>query len=310
MIRSKLFHPGLAAFAVLAGAAFGFTGCSDSGTPEGGAGTGGSGGTMTTAGTGGTAGSPVTGGAGVGGATTGGAGAGGSAAGIGGGTGGAGTGGTGGTMAGASAGGGAGTGGSAGDGMGGAGAAGAPMGGMVGAGTSGAGMSGSAGSGTSGSAGSAGGGAEDLDMQAEDFECIADWMQVRGFRITNKLGHLTEAIAVAENDEGGVFPVGTILQHLPTEAMVKRRAGFSAETKDWEFFILSLSQAGETTIVQRGTTDVQAQGMDPCASCHSDVPDQFDFVCNTWGDQGGANCGFNFMQSFLDQQLATDTRCP
>src|SRR5690606_25805455 len=70
---------------------------------------------------------------------------------------------------------------------------------------------------------------EDLDMTAEDFECIAGWDQVLGFRINNLLGHLEEAIAVAQNPEGGTYPVGTILQHLPTEAMVKRRAGFSPE---------------------------------------------------------------------------------
>jgi len=38
------------------------------------------------------------------------------------------------------------------------------------------------------------------------------------------------------------------------------------------------------------------------------APDQWDFVCNTWGDQGG-DCGFDFTNSFLDMQLASDTRC-
>jgi hypothetical protein len=91
--------------------------------------------------------------------------------------------------------------------------------------------------------------------------------------------------------------------------MVKRRAGFSPETKDWEFFLLQLSAGGMTTIQSRGTTAIQTSMGQTCVSCHTMVPDEFDFVCNTWGEQGSQNCGFDFMDSFLDQQLATDTRC-
>src|SRR5690349_24767684 len=73
------------------------------------------------------------------------------------------------------------------------------------------------------------GSAEDLDMKASDFECVLRWTQVNNaYRITNKLGH--DALSVANNPNGGEFPVGTIIQIVPTEAMVKRKAGFSAET--------------------------------------------------------------------------------
>jgi hypothetical protein len=149
---------------------------------------------------------------------------------------------------------------------------------------------------------------EDFDVTAEDFTCIADWDQVLGFRITNLLGQLDEAIAVAESPTGGTYPVGTILQHLPTEAMVKRAAGFSPETKDWEFFLLDLSADG-TTIAERGTTELETSMGQTCASCHSMAPEQWDFVCNTYGNEGGGDCGFDFMDSFLDDQLATDPRC-
>lgn len=150
---------------------------------------------------------------------------------------------------------------------------------------------------------------EDLDMTAEDFECISNWDKVLGFRINNLLGHLDEAIAVANSTTGGKYPVGTILQHLPTEAMVKRRAGFSPETKDWEFFVLTLGQDGTTTIAQRGTTDVKTSMGQACVECHTNVSDEWDFVCNTWAEHASGNCGFDFMDSFLDGQLATDTRC-
>jgi hypothetical protein len=304
----NVLRPGLAVVALFASATITLVGCSEGAEPEG---TGGN------AGAGGSTGAGTSGAAGSSGAGTGGAGAsGGGAGGVSGGAGSAGTtsGGIGGGGAGAGAGGGAGAGmggggfGGAGAGGAGAGAAGAGGAGTGGAGTSGGGAGGAAGAGMSGAAGSAGGGAEDFDPQPEDFTCIADWQQVLGFRITNALGKTAEAIAVAEGTGGDVYPVGTIIQHLPTEAMVKRRAGFSPETKDWEFFVLQLSQDGMTTIADRGTTEIETMG-NTCASCHSMAPDEFDFVCNTWGDAGGDNCGFDFMQSFLDQQLAGDTRC-
>lgn len=178
--------------------------------------------------------------------------------------------------------------------------------------TAGAGGTSSTGS-MSGAGGTAttGGELEDFDPTAEDFTCIADWQQVLRFRINNFLGHLDEAVAVANNPEGGVYPVGTILQHFPTEAMVKRRAGFSPETKDWEFFLLTLNQDGTTTIANRGTTDIMTMGS-TCASCHAKADPQWDFVCNTYAEANNANpnCGFApFQQSQLDQAINSDPRC-
>jgi hypothetical protein len=49
---------------------------------------------------------------------------------------------------------------------------------------------------------------EDFDMRPEDFECLANWTQVRRFRLTNKLGHLDEALAVANDPNGGCIPSG------------------------------------------------------------------------------------------------------
>jgi hypothetical protein len=183
-----------------------------------------------------------------------------------------------------------------------------------GAGTGGSGSGGTSTGGTSPGGASTGGSSstpadEDIDMTAEDFSCIGDWDKVLGFRITNLLGHLDEALAVANDPAGGVYPVGTLIQHIPTEAMVKRRAGFSPETKDWEFFQLELSADGMTTIANRGTTELTTSMGQTCASCHSMVSDEFDFICNTWAEQTGNSCGFDFTDSFLDMQLATDTRC-
>ena len=153
------------------------------------------------------------------------------------------------------------------------------------------------------------GGSGGFDVNAEDFTCLADWAQVSGFRITNLLGQTAAAVAVAENPAGGIYPVGTIISNLPTDAMVKRAAGFSPETNDWEFFLLQLSSEGVTTIADRGTTEIMTAMGATCVSCHSQVPNQFDFVCNSWGDAGSDNCGFDFAESVLEAQIAADPRC-
>jgi hypothetical protein len=304
MNRQSRLRPSFAALAVALGTALSVAACSESAEPDGGAGTSGVGGTTSAGGTSAGAGSggTTTGGAGAGGGSTGGAGTGGMTSG---GTGGAGAGGTstagvGGSTGGAGAGG-AGTAGVGGS-LGGAGA-----GGTAGLGTGGAGTAGAGGAGTSGSGGSAGSAtAEDHDPQPEDFTCIRDWQRVSGFRITNLLGHTDEAIAVAESATGGVYPVGTVIQHLPTEAMVKRGAGFSPDTRDWEFFLLTLSASG-ATIMERGTTMIETAQGETCASCHSMPPDEFDFVCNIWADQTDGTCGFDFSDSVLNN--AMDPRC-
>jgi len=46
-------------------------------------------------------------------------------------------------------------------------------------------------------------------------------------------GHLAAVLAVAHKPKGAVYPVGTVLQLIPTEAMVKRHKGYSPATGDW-----------------------------------------------------------------------------
>jgi hypothetical protein len=145
---------------------------------------------------------------------------------------------------------------------------------------------------------------EDLDMKASDFECVLRWTQVNNaYRITNKLGH--DALSVANNPNGGTFPVGTIIQIVPTEAMVKRRVGFSAQTNDWEFFALSVSSSG-TTINTRGTTDVVNAFGGDCLTCHMKAEPQYDFVCGT--THGCAALPLSTQQLVSLQN--SDPRCP
>src|SRR3954447_10190124 len=66
---------------------------------------------------------------------------------------------------------------------------------------------------------------EDIDMQAADFPNVNTMTKVDTYFVTNLLGHEQAALAVARSPKGGKFPVGTLIQLVPQEAMVKRRAG-------------------------------------------------------------------------------------
>jgi hypothetical protein len=120
--------------------------------------------------------------------------------------------------------------------------------------------------------------AQDLDMKPSDFQNLHTMTMVRGFFVDNRLGHLKAALRVARSGKGGVYPVGTILQLVPQEAMVKRRKGFNPATRDWEFFFLRTTPQS-TTIVTRGTTTVVNRFGGNCASCHLAAQAKFDMVC-------------------------------
>jgi hypothetical protein len=119
---------------------------------------------------------------------------------------------------------------------------------------------------------------EDLAMQPSDFTNLHDMTKVRGFYVDNRLGRLRQALAVANSPTGGTYPVGTILQLVPQEAMVKRRKGFDKATNDWEFFSLTTTAQG-TEIVTRGAADVVNRFGGNCAACHSAAQGRFDMVC-------------------------------
>jgi len=121
---------------------------------------------------------------------------------------------------------------------------------------------------------------EDANLVASDFPNINTMTRVGDHFVGNVRGHLAEALAVARSAKGGRYPVGTILQLVPQEAMVKRAPGHSPSTDDWEFFSLDVSAQG-TRILSRGGVKVLNRFGGSCASCHSAAEPQFDFVCGT-----------------------------
>lgn len=123
---------------------------------------------------------------------------------------------------------------------------------------------------------------DDAFLVDDDFVCLDDarFADVAGRRVWNVFGGEAQAAAeaLARSGTPGTYPVGTVVQLFPFEAMVKRGHGFSAATNDWEYLLLDTS-SGETVITARGTTDVRNIG-GTCLSCHGAAA-AFDNVCFT-----------------------------
>lgn len=112
------------------------------------------------------------------------------------------------------------------------------------------------------------------------FSCIRDMTPVRGFYVDNLLGDLEATLAVANSENGGVYPAGSVVQLVPGEVMVKHAAGASPATKDWEFFELDVSAEG-TAIRKRGFADVVNRFGGNCLACHAKAEPQWDMICES-----------------------------
>ena len=90
-------------------------------------------------------------------------------------------------------------------------------------------------------------------VDAKSFRCITEMTHVRQFYVDNLLGNLDATLAVANSPTGGTYPPGTVIQLIPTEAMVKRDKGFNPVTHDWEFFDLDVSKDGTAALSLKDT---------------------------------------------------------
>ena len=122
---------------------------------------------------------------------------------------------------------------------------------------------------------------------ARDFKCLRAGTPVPGKNFV--LFHrnpkkLARALRVAESDRPHLhYPVGTIIQVFPFDAMAKRGGHFNPEGGGWEFFNLEVT-AQRTRIVGRTETDGTALGnvFGSCQNlfCHgARQARRFDFVC-------------------------------
>lgn len=119
-----------------------------------------------------------------------------------------------------------------------------------------------------------------VPVTAGDFNCMLDMEPVRGFYVDNLIeGKLTETLSVANAGEGE-YPPGSVVQLVPGEVMVKHPRGYSAVTKDWEFFELEVSATG-SEIGKRGFADVVNRFGGNCLGCHAKARPEFDMICET-----------------------------
>ena len=148
--------------------------------------------------------------------------------------------------------------------------------------------------------------AQELLVSEQAFGCILDMPKVRNTRFKHTDPEkLKEAMKIfRESAPDKEYPVGTILQLVPFEAMVKHPREKFPKSNGWEFFALEVSEGG-TKIIDRGDENVLNILLKaPCLSCHQPAA-KFDFVC-----EKGHGCA---PLSIDDQQIAdlqkADLRC-
>jgi hypothetical protein len=118
----------------------------------------------------------------------------------------------------------------------------------------------------------------ELTIDDDSFRCLDDMTAIRHFFVDNLLGDLDATVAVAESTDGGIYPPGSVVQLVPTEAMVKLLPGSSPATRDWEFFELQVAADG-SRINARGFSDVVNRFGGNCFGCHVQAEPQYDLIC-------------------------------
>jgi hypothetical protein len=126
----------------------------------------------------------------------------------------------------------------------------------------------------------------EFKAKARDFKCLLKGVQPAGkhFYVFNRNKRkLKKAVAVAEgNIPGEEYPVGTIIQLLPFEAMAKRGGTYNPSGHGWEFFRLSTSPANKSEIVDRGKEEVK--NFASCQGCHlGGQAAEYDLICEGHG---------------------------
>ena len=148
--------------------------------------------------------------------------------------------------------------------------------------------------------------AQDLTVTEQTFGCILDWPKVRNTRLKHADPEkLKEAMHIfRESVPDKEYPVGTILQLVPFEAMVKHPHEKFPNTNGWEFFALEISQGG-TKIRDRGDNVVNLSQGVTCLSCHQPAA-RFDFLC----EKGHGCAPIPLDDQKIAELQSADPRCP
>lgn len=142
-----------------------------------------------------------------------------------------------------------------------------------------------------------------IPVDDKSFKCIQEMKAVRHFFFDNLLGDVDATVAVAEKGRGD-YPVGSVLQLVPNEVMIKHPKGSSPVTRDWEFFFIDVDDKG-SKIYKRGFADVNNRFGGNCFACHAKAKPEFDFVC----EQGQGCDAVPFTREMFVALQRTDPRC-
>jgi len=147
--------------------------------------------------------------------------------------------------------------------------------------------------------------AQDIVVSENDFTCIRDGHKIRNTFIRNSDPEkLKEAMHIFQDRvPDKEYPVGTFMQLVPFEVMVKHPREKFPKTNGWEFFALDLSKAG-TKIRDRGDNVVNLSQGVTCRSCHQPAA-KFDFVC----EKGHGCAPLPFDDKKIAEIQGTDPRC-
>lgn len=118
----------------------------------------------------------------------------------------------------------------------------------------------------------------EMKIDADSFVCLKKMTAVRHYFVDNLRDDLAATVAAAESTDGAVFPPGSVVQLVPTEAMVKHESGWNAATNNWEFFELDVSAEG-SSIRNRGFADVVNRFGGNCFGCHIKAEAKYDLIC-------------------------------
>jgi hypothetical protein len=150
--------------------------------------------------------------------------------------------------------------------------------------------------------------AKEFVAQPEDFRCLTDGAQPEGkrFHVFGKKRIVKRALRKTKTGKlGKGYPVGTILQLFPFEAMAKRGGKFNKEGNGWEYFKLKPNADGTTEILARGAADVLNFQSSSCQACHQRLAADHDSVCEFVVGPEGLG-----LTDDLIRALQTDVRCP
>jgi hypothetical protein len=141
------------------------------------------------------------------------------------------------------------------------------------------------------------------------FRCLLDGVKPAGrdfYVFHRNKKQLARAVQMSESGmlpKRG-YPVGTILQVLPLEAMIKRPRRFNPDGDGWEFVRLAVAADGSTQVVADGKVEV-ANAFGSCQGCHARVAPAGDLVCGLVIGAGG----LGLTEAQLAAIQASDPRC-